>query len=235
MPDVIVSAIVGFVVGVPASLLGALLYGLRHEHLINLLLFRSRFKTVTGIKRVDLTMSEGITPDKSLRLCKNNIRFLGVAANKLVSSNEFNDAIQRCNRGTESIKFLLSDPENLMLRYAANRAGRNLEEYKRMVVNTLERIESLKRDKGYNIEVRLYKSHSDKGPPSFRLFFIDNKTALVSYYVFGEGDGSEMPQIVIQADPKDRDTVNFYYAFNHYFNALWESSTPYPAGGSNAN
>ena len=101
------SDIESFVVGVLAAMAASILYGLRNERIINLLLFRSRFKTVTGIKRVDLTMGNGITPDKSLQLCKNNIRFLGVAANKLVNSDEFNSAIKRCNRGNESIKFLL--------------------------------------------------------------------------------------------------------------------------------
>ena len=122
-----------------------------------------------------------------------------------------------------------------MLKYAAKRAGHNLEEYKRMVENTLQRIESLKKETGYNIEVRLYKSNNDKGPPSFRLFFINNKSVLVSYYVYGEGDGSKMPQIEIEADRKNRDTANFYHAFNHYFKTLWDTSTPYPSGNNNAN
>jgi hypothetical protein len=228
-----VSLAVSFFLGVLASLVAAYIYALRNEQIINLLLFRSRFKTVTGIKRVDLTMNKGITPSESLNLCKNNIRFLGVAANKLVTSSEFNAAIQRCNRGNEPIKFLLSDPENPILKYAAKRAGRNLEEYKIMVHNTLERIKELKKEKGYNIEVRLYKSDNDQGPPSFRLFFIDNKSVLVSYYVFGEGDGLAMPQIEVEVDSNNRDTANFYYAFNHYFNALWDSSTPFPLGDNN--
>jgi hypothetical protein len=130
---------------------------------------------------------------------------------------------------------LLSDPENPILKYAATRSGRNLEEYKRMVHNTLERIKGLKKEKGYNIEVRLYSSKNDQGPPSFRLFFIDNKSVLVSYYVFGEGDGLEMPQAKVEVDSNNRDTANFYYAFNHYFNSLWESSKPFPLGDNNEN
>jgi hypothetical protein len=218
--------ILAFISGVITSLLASYIYALRNERIINLLLFRSRFKKVTGINRVDLSMQAGITPELSLKLCKNNIRFLGVAANKLVTSSEFNDAIQRCNRGDISIKFLLSDPENPILKYAAKRAGKNLEEYKKMVHNTLERIRDLIKDKGYNIEVRLYKSDKDQGPPSFRLFFIDNNSVLVSYYIFGEGNGLEMPQIQIEKDSIDRDTANFYYAFNHYFNSLWDSCEP---------
>ena len=78
-----------------------------NKSILNFFLFRSRFRSITGIKHVEPHMRHGITPDKALSLCRNNIRFLGVAANKLVNSNEFNAAIQRCNRGDEPIKFLL--------------------------------------------------------------------------------------------------------------------------------
>lgn len=222
-----VDYLIAFVIGVISSLT-AVKISLRWKSVLNFILFRSRFRTITGIKHVEPRIRDGITPDKALSLCRNNIRFLGVAANKIVNSNEFNSAMQRCNRGDEPIKFLLSDPENPILQHAAMRAGRNLDEYKAMVNNTLARITALKNERGYNIEVRLYKSENDQGPPSFRLFFIDNKSVLASYYVFGEGDGLDMPQIEVEKTSNDRDTANFYYAFNHYFNALWESSKPFP-------
>ena len=213
--------------GILTSIIGGVLLIVISGHwrkIIEFFLFRSAFKTITGIDGVDETIGKGISPEKSLKLCKNNIRFLGIAANKLTRSKEFNEAIKRCNRSDEPIQFLLAHPDNPILQHAANRAGKPLTEYQEMVRNTLKRLNKLKNEHGYNIEVKLYKSYSEKGPPSFRLFFIDNKAVLVSYYVFGEGDGLQMPQIKISKPTTDRDTKNFYFAFNHYFNSLWELS-----------
>lgn len=163
----------GILLGIVGSIIGGyilLKLPIVWNRVTGLFLFRSEFKKITGINDVDRSIGEGISPDKSLKLCKNNIRFLGIAANKLVNSAEFNSAIQRCNRADEPIQFLLSHPDNPILQQAARRAGKHIEEYKRMVNNTLERIRTLKSEHGYNIEVRLYKSDSETGPPSFRLF-----------------------------------------------------------------
>jgi len=172
-------------------------------------------------------MKDGITPDKALSLCKNNIKFLGIAAYKLVDSTEFEKAVQRCNRAGTPIKFLLSHPENAVLKHAANRAKKDINAFKNKVEYTLNKLSQLKKEHGYNIEVRLYKSEEDSGPPSFRLFFIDEMSVLVSYYIFGEGEGLQMPQIQINKPRRKRDVENFYYAFEHYFNSLWKSSEAY--------
>lgn len=185
---------------------------------------QNKLRTVVGIRRIDNAMKDGITPEKALSLSKNNIKFLGIAANKLVNSPEFEKAIKRCNRPSQSIKFLLSSPEKPILRHAARRAGKELHEYQDMVKTTLGKLKRLKDEHGYNMEVRLYKSEKESGPPSFRLFFIDNKSVLVSYYLFGEGAGLQMPQIHIFKPDHKRDSENFYYAFEHYFDALWDSS-----------
>ena len=125
------------------------------------------------------------------------------------------------------MKFLLSHPNNKILEYAAYRNKRAVQEYKNMVKENLETLTKLKCDSGFNIEVRLYEADSEKGPPSFRLFFIDDSCVLVSYYFFGEGEGLQMPQIEVRKPADHRDTENFYYAFNHYFHALWEQSKAY--------
>lgn len=222
---------VGFLLGIVGSIIAGVItrkVPMLWEKFTGAVLFRSEFKDITGIDSVDKSMRDGLSPEESLKLCNNNIKFLGIAANKLVNSDDFNNAIQRCNRSGEPIQFLLSHPENPILRQAARRAGKQIDEYRRMVENTLERLRALENEHGYNIKVRLYKSESETGPPSFRLFFIDNNAVLVSYYVFGEGDGLHMPQIRITKPANDRDTKNYYFAFKHYFNSLWEQSEDYP-------
>jgi hypothetical protein len=189
-----------------------------------LLAYRYNLQTIIGLRNIDRNMKHGITPDKALAMCNNNIMFLGIAANKLISSPEFEKAIKRCNRSTKSLKFLLSHPDNVMLKHAASRAKKDVTEFKDKVVYSLNKLKRLKQDHGYNIEVRLYKSVGESGPPSFRLFFIDEASVLVSYYILGEGEGLQMPQMQLIKSKRKRDTESFYYAFEHYFNALWASS-----------
>ena len=189
--------------------------------------FNYKLKSITGINQIDRSIGKGMDPSTALNSCKNNLRFLGIAANKLTMSPNFEETIKRCNRPMKSIKFLLSHPNNSILRFAAKRQNKDQEEYAKKVNNTLDNLWQLKSQKAYNIEIRLYKSNNEKGPPSFRLFFIDDESVLVSYYVFGEGDGLQMPQMQIVKSKKTRDTENFYHAFDHYFNSLWESSEIY--------
>ena len=159
--------------------------------LIIFLVYRYKMQTIIGLYSIDKDMKHGITPDKALSICKNNIMFLGIAANKLVNSLEFEKAIKRCNRSSKPTRFLLSHPDNVMLKYAASRSQKDIAAFKDKVTYSLNKLKSLKQDHGYNIEVRLYKSVGENGPPSFRLFFVDESSVLVSYYILGEGEGSE--------------------------------------------
>lgn len=195
--------------------------------LIILLHHKKRFQDTTGIKKIDPSMKKGISPLKSLEKCQDNIKFLGIAANKLIEEEAFEEAIQRCNRPDQPILFLLSHPDNPILKHMAKRAKKDEDQFRNMIIAALKKLKDLKENKGFNLLVRLYKSDSDSGPPSFRLFFIDNKSVLVSYYFMGEGDGLQMPQLHIFKPKNKRDVENFYYAFNHYFNSLWDMSEEY--------
>jgi hypothetical protein len=195
--------------------------------LILFLSYKYKLNIISGIKRIDSTMKDGISPSRSLALCKNNIKFLGIAANKLLDSPNFKETMQRCNRPGKPMKFLLSHPDNAFLRYAARRAGKGIDDFRSKVDSSLDRLSRLKQEHGYNIEIRLYISEKESGPPSFRLFFIDDASVLVSYYVFGEGDGLQMPQIQISKPKSKRDVQTFYYAFEHYYDYLWDISKPY--------
>jgi len=188
---------------------------------------RYLLQTVVGIRKIDRTMDKGINPSDALRMCTNNFKFLGIAANKLVHSNEFQGALKRCGVGAEPIEFLLLSYESRTLQFAAARASRAAEEYKNMVKYTLERLKKYKEEDGYNIQVRLYKLERDEDVPIFRLFFVDNQFVLVSYYVLGEGSGLQMPQIQVVKNTWRKRTRTFYYAFDHYFKYLWVRSEPY--------
>jgi len=56
--------------------------------------------------------------------------------------------------------------------------------------------------------------------------FIDRSICLASYNVFGEGDGSQLPQIhVVRAPESKREATSYYHSFELYFDHQWDSAS----------
>jgi hypothetical protein len=172
-----------------------------------------------GIRGVDQNIGKGIDYKSALRLCKNELKFLGIGASKLTKEHEFIDALSRCV-SDKPIKFLLLNPDDTRLVKAAKRFNRPFEEYKKNVITSLRKISEIKRDRDFNIEVRFYSTE-----PFFRLMFIDSSLCLFSYYELGKGDGSQLPQLhIVKADERKQKAESLYYPLEKYFDELWEDS-----------
>jgi hypothetical protein len=175
-----------------------------------------------GLKGADQEIRNGISYRRSLELCKNSLDFLGIGASKLTREEEFEKALLRCRPDTPT-RLLLLNPTDMNLKSAAKRAGKDEHEYKELVLNSLRKITEVKKRRELNVEVRFYKE-----TPVFRLMFIDRYICLLSYNVFGEGDGSQLPQLhVLRAPETRREVTSFYYPLEQYFRRLWESSDPW--------
>jgi hypothetical protein len=177
-----------------------------------------------GLIGGDCHVANGLNYDKALRLCRNSLSFLGVGAAKLTRSKEFVPAMERCHRDNAPIRFLLVDPRDEVLRRAAEQKGVTSQDYQRKVEDSLRLLARLRLDRHFNIEVRFY---TDLVEPLFRLMFINEQLCLVSYHVFGEGDGSQLPQMYVKRFEDQRDTDSFYYPFRLYFDRLWNISQPW--------
>ena len=179
-----------------------------------------------GILGIDPEIRAGIDYTQSLRLCRNSLSFLGTGARKLTQSGEFEAAIRRCTNDARPIRFLLSHPENPLLENSALQFGVDREDYRKKVRESLQVIMSFRNDKKMNIQVRLYPCESERDIPLFRLMFIDDDICLVSYNVYGKGDGSQLPQLVLFKARDENITTTFYFPFLQYFDRLWEVSHP---------
>jgi hypothetical protein len=181
----------------------------------------AQFWTI-GIVGGDQHVGTGLSYDRALRLCRNSVAFLGVGAAKLSESKEFATAMQRCHRPTSAtIRFLLVNPNHDILRHAAEQKGVRPHEYQQKVEDSLKKLARFNQENHYNIEVRFYP---EMIKPLFRLMFINEQLCLVSYDVFGEGDGSQLPQMHVKRFEDKRDTDSFYYPFREYFDRLWLAS-----------
>jgi len=178
---------------------------------------RDTFRTV-GVMGVDKQIKRGIDYGKSLRLCQNELSFLGIGAAKLTGEPEFEKAVSRC-RQEKAIKLLLCKPTHDLLVEAAKRYGRSDEEYQKRVKDSLRIIARLK-ERFPNIEVKFYSDFQ-----ILRLMFVDDSLCLISYNVMGEGDGSQLPQLHISKLAQTQRIENsFYYPLEIYFNQIWKSS-----------
>lgn len=177
-----------------------------------------------GVVDADLTVGSGVDYRQSLTLCQNRFDFLGVGASKLTSLPEFSQLVRRCNRTFRPIRLLLCDPDDLIIQIGASRENVNVEAKRQAIQHSLKLIAELKRTGNHNIEVRFYSGTDELAHPKFRLVFIDNSICLVSYRVWGFGDGSGLPQLRLMVHSNHREESSFYYPFREYFEALWKAS-----------
>ncbi len=178
-----------------------------------------------GLIGADEEIGRGIDYRRALQLTTHEFAFLGTGASKLTEyREEFEEALHRCTQ-RQPIRFLLMQPTDDNLTQAAKRADRPEQAYRRRVLRSLRTISELKRARGFPIEVRFYP----EAPKSvFRLMFIGNSLCLMSYNVFGEGDGSQLPQLHLVRAPESRPIgSSFYHALELYFEELWGVSTPW--------
>ncbi|HEY2094092.1 MAG TPA: hypothetical protein VGJ81_19650 [Thermoanaerobaculia bacterium] len=159
----------------------------------------------------------------ALALCSNSFDFLGIGARKLTDKQPaFEEAVNRCHRPNRPIRFLLCAPDNPQLIAFARQAGEPEGEYQEKVKSSLRAIRRLHDERARNIEVRFYEQL-----PVFRLMFVNDELCLASYYVFGEGDGSQLPDVYIRRRAGKRDVESIYYGFRRYFDLAWESASPW--------
>ncbi len=180
-----------------------------------------------GLLRADRKIADGLNYQKALQLCINQLDFLGIGASKLTRLPEFEQAIARCNRPNIPIRFLLTSPNNPLLIQAAKQKQVKPDEYQYRVRESLKKIADLKLNRNMNIEVRFYPSERQIDLPLFRLMFINDSLCLVSYNVFGEGEGSEFPQLHVRSFQEERDVLSFYYPYRVFFDRLWQDSIPW--------
>jgi hypothetical protein len=175
-----------------------------------------------GIIGADYSVQKGINYTNALGMCRDNLRFMGIGASKLVAEPGFANCLVRCTHETP-IQLLLFNPSSSLLVDAARRADHDRDKFKERVLSSLKEISLLKQQRALNMEVRFY-DHA----PLFRLMFIDGTFCLLSYYVMGEGDGSQLPQVHLLKRPFMSRSVNsLYFAFEALYNREWTESTPW--------
>jgi hypothetical protein len=172
-----------------------------------------------GIVGADPEVSVGIDYRAALGMCRHSLGFLGIGAAKLTQDQRaFRAAIDRCNR-TSPVRLLLCRPDASELERFAQMAGKDKNSYQKTVGESLRFIALLRSRESKNIQVRFYKQF-----PAFRLMFIDDAICLMSYYIMGKGDGSNLPQLhIIKTGSQDIDSL--YFGFAEYFEKMWNDST----------
>jgi hypothetical protein len=174
-----------------------------------------------GLIGADEQTSKGIDYVKALNLCTTSIDFLGLGAGKLTANrNVFENAVDKCDAPGRAIRFLLINPSHDGLRRIARNAGADESAYQNRVRQSLRIIAYLRNDRAKNIEVRFYDSL-----PAFRLMFINDEVCLVSHYVLGKGDGSQLPQLHIIKRRPAQDINSLYHGFKEYFEKIWADSS----------
>lgn len=178
-----------------------------------------------GIADADVTITGGIDYHGALKLCHSELWFLGTGASKLTKDPEFEDAIKRCTGSRHAVRFLLTAPDNDVLTSAEKQAQATSTSYVNAVRESLQRLRRLRVERDMSIEVRFYSQTKATAVQQFRMMFINGQTLLLSYNLYGQGDGSNTPQIIVQKSLIADEKTGFYYPLRQYYERLWENST----------
>jgi hypothetical protein len=176
-----------------------------------------------GIELAEFSVKSGTDYTSALRLCESELLFLGTGAAKLTSNPEFEKAMKRCTGLHGSIKFLLSKPDNKVLTDAEKQAQQPNSSYALRVKESLVRLRHLKEKRAFEFEVRFYPSGTRRDLEHFRMMFINGSILLLSYNIYGGGDGSEAPQLIVAKSNLAHKT-SFFYPYKNYYDRLWEVS-----------
>lgn len=177
-----------------------------------------------GIHGPELSVESGTDYTTSLHLSRNYFWFLGTGASKLSSSKAFEETILRCSHNSGRTRFLLAAPDNKIIREAEQRADAVPNAYRRGIIRSLQILKTLHDDRRANFEVRFYSGDTARDFENFRMFFVDDDILLLSYNVYGRGDGRKTPQLVIRKGSVSGESEGFYHAYRSYYERLWASS-----------
>lgn len=179
-----------------------------------------------GIYDFDASVRAGFAYKSALRASRHSIAFLGTGASKLTSSDEFDSAIARCQMGVAN-RFLLIHPNSVVLKSAAKQAGVSEADYSNKVRASIERLARLVQSRGFKIEVRFQDANREDDLESFRLMFIDDRVCLFSFNAYGRGDGSALPQLIVQSKSRREEERTFYYGLQRYYERRWAAANPW--------
>ncbi|MDP2121067.1 MAG: hypothetical protein Q8K28_14310 [Hoeflea sp.] len=179
-----------------------------------------------GVYDFDVSVRTGFNYKSALKAARRDIAFLGTGASKLTSSEEFEAAIERCQAGVPN-RFLLIHPNSPVLRAAARQYGVSDDDYSLKVQTSIEKLARLASSRGFKIEVRFQDAEREDDLESFRLMFIDDSVCLFSFNAYGRGDGSALPQLIVQSRSRPEVERALYYGLRRYFDRRWATAKPW--------
>lgn len=186
-----------------------------------------RFHRV-GVLDAYKSTEKGISYAASVTQPTHSFDFLGVGAHKLTSEKEFSKMVERFGTGTRPIRFLLSPPENPILKGLAARNVLDKNTYGDRVKASLKILAELSEKRKFNIEVRFYRSLGGPVFHQFRLVFIDDRYCIMSYTVWDAKEGRNNPQLILRSRGREAQSRSLYATFKDYFESLWEDEKTIP-------
>lgn len=164
----------------------------------------------------------GFSYASSVKQPTHSFDFLGVGAHKVTSEKEFAKMVERFGTSKRPIRFLLSPPENPLLRSIAARNVLDKNTYRDRVKASLKILAELSETRGFNIQVRFYRALGSSVFNQFRLVFIDDRYCVMSYTVWDSKEGRSNPQLILRSHGREPKSRSLYSTFKDYYDSLWE-------------
>lgn len=177
-----------------------------------------------GLVKAERSVASGTDYRDTLIRCKRSISFLGTGGYKLTENSEFEAAVERCAGSGGFVRILISRPDVTPLKQAEKMANVDPGDYSVKVRSTLKKLRRLKQDRAFPIEVRFHNRDNATRMQEFRMMFVDEEHLFLSYNLYGQGDGSTIPQVIMKKEATSNPLQSFYHPFSESFERVWKAS-----------
>jgi hypothetical protein len=147
-----------------------------------------------GISRLDSSMSTGFNVRDCINKTNSSLSFLGISGMKWRrEAKAMDEMFDLLSWQKGRVRFLLLDPDCEEARKFTSSRKMNHKEFRKDVKATIEYFRQKKKQRGINIEVKLYNSF-----PAWRITMVDDSYLVLGAYFFESIDGTETPQLIFE-------------------------------------
>ena len=148
-----------------------------------------------------------------LRDVTSSMEFFGISGRTFFEGVGIEELVKRRTREGINFRFLLLDPASPHLPPGAEAEQTSPAAWIADITASIERLKAIQKDVAPDrVRIRTYNA-----PPTWRTFFLDNRTAYVNYYALEHG-GRDTPVMVIENHQN-----SLFHPLHRHFNQCWEN------------
>jgi Domain of unknown function (DUF5919) len=176
-----------------------------------------------GIRKIFPRFADAPATHEIIAKARISVKYLGISGRTFFESDDAENLIREKIRSGVSFQFLFMDPASAHVASKARAEGDDPEAWKHDIRASMARVNRVRSEPGAEtgVEMKTYDAM-----PLWRLLFVDDQAAYVTYYPRGFR-GKHCP--IFEVESKD---ISFYDPLHDFFRYLWAGAAEVPAASA---